>query len=154
MGFRFLISSTLEKKAKIITDDKRWIQETFYIKSNNFNAEMYEDKQGYIVKKGSQAKKELSRSITETYRQLRKKLIDKNLLVLNNSSNYYLFTEDTVFNSTSAASNIVLGRQSNGLLEWINKDGKSYKEVEENMNKKLYLLHLLLFRNVTFCLLL
>lgn len=132
MGFRFLISSTAEDRSESIEKSDKIIKDSFFIKSRNFNAEMYEDNQGYIVKKGSQAKKNLSNSITETYRKLREKLIDKGLLVLN--GDFYIFSEDTVFNSTSAASNIILGRQSNGLVEWVNKNGVTYKDVEELMN--------------------
>lgn len=137
MGFKFLISSTVENEKEPHDENKNLIKDIFYIKSKNFDAEMYEDDQGYIVKKGSQANKILSNSITETYKKLRQKLIDKKLLVFNKNRDCYVFTEDTVFNSTSAASNIILGRQSNGLTSWINKNKMTYKKVEENLNKKL-----------------
>ena len=45
-----------------------------------------------------------------------------------------IFTEDAVFNSPSAASNMILGRNSNGFTEWINKQGLTFKEVQEKLN--------------------
>lgn len=134
MGFRFLISSTVQPTKKEEEKSFELINDIFEIKSKTFKAEMYENEQGYIVKKGSQAKKNLSNSISGTYRKLRQKLIEKGILV--ERDKYYEFLDDTVFNSPSAAANIVLGRQSNGLIEWINSDGKSYKEMEEKLNKK------------------
>ena len=45
-----------------------------------------------------------------------------------------IFAEDAVFNSPSAASNMILGRNSNGFSEWVNKDGLTFKEVQEKIN--------------------
>ncbi|WP_420896127.1 DUF4357 domain-containing protein [Wenyingzhuangia gilva] len=43
-----------------------------------------------------------------------------------------VFTEDAVFNSPSAAANMVLGRNANGFIEWVTKSGKSFKETQES----------------------
>jgi len=43
----------------------------------------------------------------------------------------YGFTKDTAFSSLSAASATVLGRQSNGSMEWKTENGKTYKQVNE-----------------------
>jgi hypothetical protein len=45
-----------------------------------------------------------------------------------------IFAEDAVFNSPSAASNMVLGRNSNGFTEWVNEKGLTFKEVQEKLN--------------------
>ncbi len=45
------------------------------------------------------------------------------------------FTEDTIFGSASAASNMVLGRNSNGFTEWVNKKGKTFKEIQDKLNQ-------------------
>jgi hypothetical protein len=47
-----------------------------------------------------------------------------------------IFNEDTVFNSPSAASNMILGRNSNGFTEWINKNGQTFRDVQEQTNAK------------------
>jgi hypothetical protein len=131
MGFKFLISSTVDqKKGENIEDAKT--HETYIIKTRTYKASMTETDQGYIVAKGSEAKKKLSNSCTETYRNMRRKLIETKILV--NDGDKLVFAEDTVFNSPSAASNMVLGRNSNGFTEWVNNKGLTFKEVQENMN--------------------
>ena len=131
MGFNFLIPSTADLKATR-DDEDTTENETYFIKSKSFRATMTETDQGYIVAKGSEAKKSLSNSCTQTYRNMRRKLIETNILV--ESGDKLIFSEDAVFNSISAAANMVLGRNSNGFLEWVNKDGKTFKEIQEEIN--------------------
>lgn len=129
MGFRFLISSTLKYKSN---EEKLLANEPlteFIIKSKSLTAKMYESDQGYIVKKGSQAKISTAASITSTYRNLIKKLKDTGLLVENNG--FFEFTDDTIFSSPSAASSVVLGRNSNGFSEWVLPSGKTFKEAQQ-----------------------
>ena len=91
---------------------------------------MYINNQGFIVTKGSQAKKNLSASCTITYKTLRQKLLDTH--ILKDIGEYYEFVEDTIFSSASAASNMILGRNSNGYTEWVSEKGIPLKELEEN----------------------
>lgn len=129
MGFRFLISSVVKQPENDISQPK---QEKVLLKinSNKINAKMYINDQGFIVEKGSQAKKTLSKSCTITYRKLRQKLLDTQ--ILKDSGEYYEFVEDTIFSSASAASNMILGRNSNGYTEWISENGTPLKNLEEN----------------------
>lgn len=131
MGFNFLISSTVGKQEGT-SDSRNEVHETYYIKTRTFKATMTETDQGYIVAKGSEAKKTLSNSCTETYRNMRRKLVETQIMVDNGDK--LIFAEDTVFNSPSAASNMVLGRNSNGFTEWVNKKGLTFKEVQEAIN--------------------
>ena len=94
---------------------------------------MIESDQGYIVLKGSEAKKELAKSCTETYRKLRRKLLETK--ILEEQGPKLVFAEDAIFNSPSAASNMVLGRNSNGYTEWKNGRGETLKMVQEKMNE-------------------
>ncbi len=94
---------------------------------------MYESDQGYIVTKGSEAKKDLSNSITKTYRNLRRKLVETKILI--DKEDRYEFNEDAIFSSPSAASNIVLGRSSSGFSEWVTDKGKTFKEIQELNNE-------------------
>lgn len=129
MGFRFLISSVVKQPENEISQPK---QEKVLLKinSNKINAKMYINDQGFIVEKGSQAKKNLSKSCTITYRKLRQKLLDTQ--ILKDSGEYYEFVEDTIFSSASAASNMILGRNSNGYTEWLSENGTPLKNLEEN----------------------
>lgn len=133
MGFKFLISSTVKKSTEDAPAEIRSVNESYSIKTRTFKATMKETDQGYIVSKGSEAKRSLSASCTETYRNMRKKLIDKKILV--KVDDKLIFAEDTIFNSPSAASNMVLGRNSNGFTEWVNDSGASFKEVQEKKNQ-------------------
>lgn len=132
MGFRFLISSTVKQEQAESNSERQRKQVLFEIKTKSFSAKMYESDQGYIVPKGSEAKKGLSKSTTDTYRKLRRKLLETNILV--EKEDKLVFTEDAIFSSPSAASNMVLGRNSNGFTEWVNKKGQTFKEVQELAN--------------------
>jgi len=133
MGFRFLISSTLKPVLEEEKDSDVTPKIIFEIKTKSFKANMYESDQGYIITKGSEAKKSLSKSTTETYRNLRRKLIETKILI--DKGEKLEFTEDAIFNSPSAASNMVLGRNSNGFTEWVTEKGKSFKDIQDLMNK-------------------
>lgn len=132
MGFRFLISSTLVSDTGKDINSSKEDELIYEIKTKTFKANMFESDQGYIVIKGSEAKKGLSKSTTETYRNLRRKLLETKILI--NKEDKLEFAEDTIFNSPSAASNMVLGRNSNGFTEWITKEGKSFKEIQKILN--------------------
>lgn len=127
MGFRFLIS-TIVKPVEIEDNKKDEIKTLFKINNNNIKAQMYISDQGFVVKKGSQGKKKLSNSCTETYRKLRAKLIDTE--ILKDEGDFYIFLEDTIFSSPSAASNMILGRNSNGYTEWVTENGVTLKKIE------------------------
>jgi len=132
MGFNFLISSTVTQKDFAEADTKIEVRETYFIKTRSFDAIMTETDQGYIVAKGSEAKKSLSNSCTETYRNMRRKLLETKIMI--ESGDKLIFAEDAIFSSPSAASNMILGRNSNGFTEWVNKDGLSFKEIQEKVN--------------------
>lgn len=130
MGFRFLISTVAEPPKNDLSSLDSPTKTPYRIKTSTFKAEMYESEQGYVVTKGSQANKTITSSMSETYVRLRHKLIESGVLTENGE--FLEFAKDTVFSSPSAASNIVLGRQSAGPIEWIDASGKTYKENTEN----------------------
>ena len=133
MGFKFLIASTVKEDKNSEIENKGFVHEIYHIKTNSFKASMKETDQGFIVIKGSEAKKDLSISCTETYRNLRRKLLETEIMVQRNDK--LIFAEDAIFNSPSAASNMVLGRNSNGFTEWVNNKGLTFREVQEIINK-------------------
>lgn len=71
----------------------------------------------------SRAKSKETESIAETYKNLRKKLIDSGVLAESPDPNFYVFTEDYDFNSPSSASSVVLGAQTSGNAKWISRWG-------------------------------
>lgn len=134
MGFKFLISSTIQRTSANEVENRNSIHETYFIKTKSFKASMTETDQGYIVTKGSEAKKKLSDSCTETYVNMRRKLIETEIMI--EKKDKLIFVEDTVFNSPSAASNMILGRNSNGFTEWVNAKGQTFREVQEITNAR------------------
>jgi len=132
MGFRFLIPTTVihVSNESIKSEEKNVL--IYQIKTKSQNAEMYESDQGYIVKKGGQAKKKFANSITDTYKNLRNKLENTNVLL--DKGDFFEFADDTIFTSPSAASSIVLARNSNGFAEWLTNEGETFKEIQEKLN--------------------
>lgn len=128
-GYQFLVSNTIKHVDTKKTEENNKLKKEFYIKSKKLNATMLEMENGFIVKKDSEANKIISKSISSGWKKLREKLIKENVLILKNEK--YVFEEDTIFTSPSAASSIILGRQSAGPNEWVDKNGVSYKENEE-----------------------
>lgn len=131
MGFQFLIQSTVKSELNHIIETNQ-PEELYTIKTSSFKATMKETDRGYIVLKGSESKKNLSKSCTETYRNMRKKLVETEIVV--ERGDKLIFLEDTIFNSPSAASNMILGRNSNGNTEWVNNIGQTFREVQEITN--------------------
>lgn len=132
MGFNFLTPSTITPKQNHTLENKPQVHETYFIKTKKFQASMTETDQGYIVSKISEAKKSLSNSCTKTYRNMRKKLIETQIMIENEDK--LIFEEGAVFNSPSSSSNTILGGNSNRFSEWINKKGLTFKEVQEKIN--------------------
>lgn len=89
---------------------------------------------GFLVFKGSKAAGSTVPSMTTSFVTLRQKLIDQGVLL--NRVDYLEFQDDYIFSSPSTASTIVLGRNSNGLLDWKMKDGKPLKDFESDDKTK------------------
>jgi len=122
MGFSMLkpITSTIKNDVEY--------KMRFKIKTPQYNAQMGLTDNSYIVLKGSEANKITSDSISNGWKLLREGLLEKGFLIDNGDK--FVFTVDTRFDSASAASSIVLGRQSAGTTEWIDENGKSLKELQ------------------------
>jgi len=80
---------------------------------------------GFAILAGSSIKKDVTDSLSQGYKDVRKKYEPK----INNN---WELKEDIVFSSPSAAAVFVLGRNSNGYIEWKTSDGKTLKEVAES----------------------
>ncbi len=94
----------------------------FVCAGSNYNAQGFISAGGFTVLKGSKVVKELTPGFyNHCYSKLRKELEDKEIIVDG------VFTDNFEFNAPSAASSIVLGRASNGKLEWRKKDSQNIK---------------------------
>jgi hypothetical protein len=126
MGFKFLLPLVVKEKMAQIISDHNPIG-IYHIRSPSLQASMNQTPRGFVVLKGSQAKTTIGPAVSETYKALRKQLIDQGLLILKDG--YLEFTKDTIFSSPTAAANVVLGRQTPGPITWLNSDNKTLKEI-------------------------
>ncbi len=83
---------------------------------------------GFVVKAGAIARKEMLPSTTDSVTRVRERLLAEG--ILEEHSGQLRFTEDHVFDSPSGAAAALLGRTSNGWVEWKHPDGRSLSEVK------------------------
>lgn len=102
--------------------------EQFYLTGKDSSAvgELVED--GFVVRAGAIARIDVVPSAQDTVPSMRKKLVESGVLV--QEDGHLRFTQDYLFNTPSGASAAVLGRKSNGWVDWKNKDGKTLNEVK------------------------
>jgi len=88
---------------------------------------------GFLVLKGSQSvlKERASAQKYPWPLNMRQRLKDEDVLSV--SVDHLVFTRDEEFSSPSAAAAVVHGGHANGLIAWKNKDGKTLKEIEEQL---------------------
>lgn len=77
-----------------------------------------EEEGEFIILEGSEALKEAGYSGMNSYGELKQELIAKGILAASDDGSRYLFNRAHAFKSPSAASAVVLDRNSNGRLEW------------------------------------
>lgn len=88
-----------------------------------------ETAQGFLVRAGSKAVKLEVQSIHRYMSALRRTLIDKG--VFRDAGAVYELTQDYTFASPSTASGVLLGRTSNGRVEWKDGKGRTLKEIQD-----------------------
>jgi len=103
-------------------------KELMFLSGRNVKAEGDLIDDGFVIFKGSQVKKDAVPSCHDYLINLRKKLVENDILIEKNGN--YEFAQDYVFNSPSTAGGVVLGRSTNGWINWKNKDGKTLDELK------------------------
>lgn len=114
-------TSTVESEAE---------REMLTCKIKNVIASGYLTPNGIVVLAGSSAVL-TERSSAKKWPSVmfqRNKLIEEGGLVQNGAK--YDFTKDTEFSSPSSAAAVIHGGSANGLTAWLNKDGKSLKDLQ------------------------
>lgn len=84
--------------------------------------------EGFVVFKGSEARKDQAASFRNTQVSLREKLIKDS--ILEEKTDRFVFIQDYIFPSPSAASDMVKANSSNGWIEWKDKNGKTLDELK------------------------
>jgi len=97
--------------------------DTFYLRSNKYDAVGEYTAEGMVVLAGSKAKKEMAPSMTKgSFGKKRQSLVADGALVL--EGEFYVFKRDVLFKSPSGASDTVTGASTNGWALWKSKQGK------------------------------
>lgn len=130
VGYYFLVPNTITKSDvllnKQLTDTN---SKTYFANGKNVAAKLIETTDGFIVLKGSTARKEVGDSLSSTYLKLRNKFLETGILL--DKGDFYEFQEDTIFSSLSASATIIFGRSTSGPQNWKDENGVTYKEVQE-----------------------
>ncbi len=130
MGFNFLIpsvvsASVVQEREEVVKQD----EPVYAIRTPKLLAHMKETDDGYIVLKGSEARRAYTKSYESYWIKMREKMLDNGTLRVEGDK--IIFVEDAIFTSVSAAAAIVQGRQANGNVDWVDQHGRTYKENTE-----------------------
>ncbi len=99
--------------------------EYFFCKASGADAEGFATNAGFLVLKGSRTSEKTVASFERhggAYFQLRGEL------EANGTIKKHVFTRDYEFRSPSAASSVLSGRVSNGLIDWLSSTGRTLRE--------------------------
>lgn len=105
------------------------VEDTFYCTASGANGRGIYTQEGFVVLKGSVGRRENVPSIVGTAgERLRDKLLDSG--VTKAVGDKIEFQKDHLFRSPSMAALAVLGRTSNGWIDWRTKDGRTLDAVK------------------------
>jgi len=104
-----------------------------YLSMSNISAKSLQTNEGIVVLAGSEAAESFTNSLGFGYREIRERLIKSGQLKLEEKK--YLFQNDVLFDSPSAAAAVILGYATNGRVNWKDINGKSLKEIEQEKVK-------------------
>jgi hypothetical protein len=105
----------------------------FYCKRGGADARGVYNEEGFVVLKGSLARRTTTSSSHDTIEPKREELIGAGVLV--STKDGYRFDRDLAFSSPSAAAAIVTGGSANGWVEWKNAKGLTLDEVYRKANR-------------------
>ena len=100
-----------------------------HLRAKGVEAQGLETAEGFVVRAGSAAVKREAPSCHAYLKELRAALVENG--VLKPLGDGHTFTQDYVFASPSTAAGAVLGRSTNGRVEWKTNDGKTLKQIQE-----------------------
>ena len=99
--------------------------QNFYLKTTKATAVGRRTTEGFVVLKGSTISEAPTKSCPDTIKHLREQYADR-------ISDNCMLTEDTLFQSPSAAAGFVTYASANGLIMWATECGKTLRDIESN----------------------
>lgn len=108
------------------------VHRIYHWKGTELSARGYETNSGFVVMKGSQARKSvvpsMEKHVPSDYRN-RQSLIAEG--ILEDEGEHYRFSVDREFSSPSQAASCCAGRSSNGRVDWKDDGGLTLKEHQQ-----------------------
>ena len=99
------------------------------LRARGIVASGHDSPEGFVVHAGSQAALTEVPSLHDYLRKLRANLVTSGALAAD--AGLYRVTQDYTFDSPSTASGAMLGRTSNGRVEWKDAQGRSLRDIQE-----------------------
>ena len=104
-------------------------EQGFTLNHKKLKANAIVNNEGIVVLQGTELSPKVNDSLAEGYRKLRQQLLDNGTIAEDNGQ--LTFTRDQLFTSPSQAAAIIVGYPINGRTHWLNAQGLSIKELEE-----------------------
>lgn len=128
-NIKLILSSIGYTFLKSVTDYEEKSRDVYVCEGPDAKAKGFPTSEGFVVLKGSIARKEIVQSAKDRHIKRRPVLIEDGSLVEQDTRSY-IFTKDVVFSSPSNAAQNVLARNANGWTEWVREsDSKTLDEV-------------------------
>jgi predicted GIY-YIG superfamily endonuclease len=128
LGYPLFDPVTKAKASKEINDDE---DDRLYLRnvSQGVEGEGVYTSEGLAVFAGSKARVEEAKSIGDTNRRWRQRLIESGVMVLEETGQL-VFSKDHLFRTPSGAAMALLGRRANGWTEWKNGRGLTLHQLQ------------------------
>jgi hypothetical protein len=101
------------------------------LRAKGIEAHGFDSPRGFVVRAGSKAVKgdKEAPSIHAYLKEIRSELVRQGVFV--DRGTVYELTQDYTFSSPSTASGALLGRSSNGRVDWKTEDGRTLKSLQD-----------------------
>lgn len=105
-------------------------KELYLCKGRGVVAKGAQTDEGFVVYSGSEMASDSVPSLEKGYADLRNKLVKDKIVELKDGK--YVFQKNHTFSVPSPASSCILGRPSNGWVDWKNADGKTLNDIKKS----------------------
>ena len=120
-----VVGMSLFEQPKAIEEGSRELSLT----ARGMKARGLDTTEGFVVRSGATAVKEEASYIHAYMSDLRRTLLENG--VLEEDGDVLRLSQDYTFNSPSTAAGVLLGRPTNGRVEWKGENGKTLKEIQD-----------------------
>lgn len=104
-------------------------EQGFTLNHKKLKANAIVNNEGIVVLQGSELSPKVTNSLAEGYKKLRQQLQDNGTIA--DANGRLTFTRDQLFTSPSQAAAIIVGYPINGRTNWLDEQGRSIKDLEE-----------------------